>query len=305
MRLQGVFAATVAPFDEQGRLLEDDLHRHVIRLLEAGIDGIMANGHTGEILSLAPQERERVVRVIRAAAGPGITVIGGVHGQSTWEAKAEAAGAISAGADVALVFSPFSFNRGGMEFAEAVTSFYREVSEAAGGPIMAMQYPVHSNMQMPDSLLAEVVKLPGVVGIKQACGDIAVYDANRRTIKAANPSVAILTASEGALFPSYALGCDGSLIGFANIPSPVLDLHHAFAASNLAAARAAADRLHPLARAIYALPSFRWTPRLKGALHELGWISTPIVRGPSTVVTDAEREKIRAALSSLEPVDTA
>lgn len=297
-RLKGVFAATIAPMDEQGRLLPDVLATHVRRLLEAGITGIMANGHTGEILGLSQEERELVVRTVREAAGRGVLVLGGVHGQSTREAQEQARAAARAGADAVVIFSPFVFSRGAFGHPEAVLGFYEQVAGAAGVPILAMQYPPHSGMCMPDALLAEVVKLSAVVGIKQAVGDIALYEANLRTVRAADATVSVLTASEGALFSTYAVGCDGSLIGIANLPGPILELHEAFINADLPAARIAGERVTHLSQAIYALPSFRWTPRLKGALHELGWIPTPVVRGPNVQATPGESERIREALAA-------
>lgn len=299
MNLKGVFAATVAPMDDAGTIRFDELATHVERLLAAGVDGIMANGHTGEILGLTQEERRRVVETIRAAAGTNATVLAGVHGQSTREAQEQAEAAAAAGADAAMIFSPFVFSRGAFDFPEIVLDFYRDVSEATAIPVLCMQYPPHSGMCMPDRLLTEVVALPGVVGVKQAVGDISLYERNLQAVRAADPEVAVLTASEGALFSTYAVGCDGSLIGFANIPEPILDLHRAFQAGDLEAARAANDRLRGLGTAIYSLPSFRWSARLKYALHALGWISTPTVRKPLLEATPREREQIEDALRAI------
>lgn len=299
MKLQGVFAATVAPMDKSGQLLENELSDHARRLLDTGVDGLLANGHTGEILGLDPEERQHVVRTVREVAGTDVLVLGGVHGQSTRDAQRQAQAAAQAGADAAVIFSPFVFSRGAFDYPEAILGFYRGVIDAAGIPIVIMQYPPHSGLCIPERVLADAVALDGVIGVKQAVGDIALYERNLLTIRESDPDAAVLTASEGALFPSYAVGCDGSLIGFANLPEPILDLHRAFQSGDLDRARAANDRLRPLSRAIYSLPSYRWSARLKYALHALGWISTPTVRPPLLEATETERQAIEQALDSV------
>src|SRR5919204_3082659 len=107
-RLRGIVTAAVVPFREGGGLDEDGYAQNVDRIMSTGrVAGILANGHTGEILSLSRSERKRTVAICREVVGDRGIVMGGVHGQSTWETLESMQDAAEAGADCCEVFSPF------------------------------------------------------------------------------------------------------------------------------------------------------------------------------------------------------
>ncbi len=303
LMLRGIIPATITPFTGTGEVDESALAAHV-RILTAsdGVEAIMVNGHTGEILSLSPEERRRTVQIARQVAGSDKTVIAGVHAQSTREAVEHVRAAREAGADAAMIFSPFSFARGAFQYPHIVLDYYQDVARDGGLPILVMQYPAHSGLQLPQRLLLELIRLDGVVGVKHAAGDIVAYEEEYREIKATAADVAVLTAYEGALFAAFAIGCDGALIGFANFPEPIVAMYRAARAGDLATARQYNDRLYPLSRAIYGPPSFRWSSRLKYALHRSGRLPNAVVRPPLQSVTDEEAGKIDRALVAMELV---
>ena len=296
----GIIAATVASMRDDLSLDEADLQQHASRVASyPGITGILCNGHTGEILSLTPEERARVITLTRQAIGPHVPIIAGVHGQSTAESAQALQDAERAGATAAVIFTPFSFSRGAFQYPDVVLGYYRDLTERTNLELLFMQYPPHGGMQMPDDLLLQVAKLPHVIGLKQAVGDIGVYEAEYRALQNLDKPFSFLTASEGALFTSFLVGCDGALIGFANIPEPIVALWEAVQSGDLKRARASNDAFYDLSRAIYGLPSFRWSARLKYALYKLGRIKSPAIRPPLQPVTTAEAQRIDHALEKM------
>lgn len=297
----GIIAAIVAPMQDDYTLNEENLTQHAYYVANyPGITGILCNGHTGEILSLTREERKRVISLTREAIGNRIPIMAGVHGQSTRESVEAVNDAESAGANAAIIFTPFAFGRGAFQHPDIVLTFYRDLLEQTNLDLLFMQYPPHGGLFMPDDLLVEVASLPRIVGLKQAVGDVSIYEAEYRALQSLNKPFSYLTASEGALFTTFLIGCDGALIGFANIPEPIANLWDAVQSGDLNRAHAANDAFYDLSRAIYQLPSFRWSARLKYALFRLGRIQRPAIRPPLQPVTKAEGERIDAALAKLD-----
>lgn len=300
-RYRGVFPALVAPQDGDGAIIWDALAALAAREVEAGASGFLVNGHTGEHMMLSGEERRTALRVVREAVGADIPIVAGVHVQAAWKFASRAESAAEMGADSVLIFSPFSFARGAFAYApEAVVDYYRRCSSESALPTFFMQYRPQTNLMMPPHVLAEVASLPGMVGVKQEVEDAIEYERDLVTLRDANADLAILTATERGLFGNYMLGADGCTIGLANFVGPVKRLQDAVWAGDVEAARDAANDLRPLADAIYRPPSYRWSARLKYAIHSIGWIPTANIRSPLFPATAEEQAVIDAAINTLK-----
>src|SRR5690348_2925149 len=113
----GVFAATLCPFNEDESLDEQGLFKYITELAEVnGIQGVVCNGHTGEIMSLRPAERGRVTQLVAnavAASNRNIKVVSGVSAEGSLEAIDHAIAAREAGADAILLMPPHHWLRFG------------------------------------------------------------------------------------------------------------------------------------------------------------------------------------------------
>jgi len=167
-------------------------------------------------------------------------------------------------------------------------------------PLWFMQYRPQTNLMMPRAVLKQVAALPNMGGIKQEVEDEIEYERDLIALRQANPELAILTATERGLLGNYVHGADGCTIGLANFVRPVKAIQDAVWTGDLETARAAALALVPLADAIYGLPSYRWSARLKYAVHAAGWMPTANIRSPLFPATAEERRVIDAALTKTE-----
>ncbi len=298
---RGVFPAIVAPQNEDNEILWDVMAEMARSLVDGGAAGFLVNGHTGEHMMLSGEERRTAIQVVREAVGPDVPIVAGVHVQAAWKFGSRAESAAEMGADSVLIFSPFSFARGAFAYApEAVVDYYRHCSSASALPTFFMQYRPQTNLMMPTHVLAEVAALPGMVGIKQEVEDAIEYERDLATLRDANPDLAILTATERGLFGNYMLGADGCTIGLANFVAPVKRLQDAVWSEDVVASRLAAAALMPLADAIYRPPSYRWSARLKYAVHAAGMMPTPAIRSPLFEATADERKVIDAVLAAMQ-----
>lgn len=292
-KYRGVFPAIVAAQDDEGEILFDVMAELAQRQVKDGAGGFLVNGHTGEHMLLGGEERRRALETVRQAVGPDVPIVAGVHVQSARKFPGHAESAAEMGADAVLVFSPFSFARGAFQYApEAVVDFYARAAASSPVPIFFMQYRQQTNLMMPPSVLAAVAGLDNVVGIKQEVEDDIHYERDLAVLRKADPGLAVLSATDLGLFGNYMLGADGCTIGLANFVKPVKALQDAVWESDVDRAREAAAALRPLADSIYRPPSYRWSARLKYALHAIGWIPTPHIRSPLFEATADERDVI-------------
>jgi 4-hydroxy-tetrahydrodipicolinate synthase len=292
-KYRGVFPALVAPQDEQNNVLFDVMGELAIRQLKDGAAGFLINGHTGELALLAGDERRQALKTVRDAVGPEVPLIAGVHPQGLRSFPSQAESAAECGADAVLLFAPFSFARGAFQYApEAVIDYCREAAASSPLPLWFMQYRPQTNLMMPREVLRQVAGLPNIGGVKQEVEDNIEYERDLITLREVNPDLPVFTATERGLLGNYVHGADGCTIGLANFVRPVKAIQDAVWAEDLAGARTAARALLPLADAIYRPPSFRWSARLKYAIHAAGWIPTPNIRSPLFPASDEERRII-------------
>lgn len=295
----GVVPAVVTPFNNDYEIDEIALSNLIEDIVEVDlVDSLLMNGHTGEILSLTPEERMRTIEIARKTVGEDMLIMAGVHGQSTAETINAINDAEKAGANSVMVFSPFSFSRGAFQYPEVVVQYYQDIADETNLPFFVMQYPPNSNMMMPLSTLLEVAKIDKVIGVKEAVGDIVRYEQDYRALKKLDKTFTFLTASEGALYTTFSIGCDGAIIGIGNIAKPVSSLLKAFRNNDLEEAKRINEIFYPLSQSIYSMPSFRWSTRLKYALYKLGKIPNPTVRKPLQPLTSEEKVIIDQAVEN-------
>ena len=280
--LRGVTVATVLPFKNDLTIDWDGY----ARLLDycACLDGISAvfvNGHAGEGGALSDEERQAVIARTRAHIG-GKPLLAGIIAHSTAEAIRQARLAEAAGAACAVLFPPAGMGAGASAAPRAPVAFVRAVSEAIAIPVSIFQYPVASGFGYSPQALAEMAAIERVIAIKEGSDTMLAYDENRRAVKKADPTVAVLPSNFNWFLPQLAVGGDGILSGLVSLaPHLFVELWQASVADDLKAMRAVNERLYPIVRAIYGpAPIADMHTRMKVGLKELGLIHNADPRPP-------------------------
>ena len=298
-RFGGIYAAAVCPMMRDGSIDEAALESHIETVTAVpGICGILCNGHAGENFTLTREEKRRVTEITRSVAGPAALVVSGINHEASEVAVSESRDAREAGADALLVFPPYSWALS--IDPRTVVAHHLAVRSAVDIPLMLYQAPVGAGtLAYPAALLSELVKLPGIVAIKEGSWESAAYEANRRLVKALAPDVAVMASGDEHLLSCFVLGSDGSMVSLAAlIPETIVALAGAVQRSDLDAARACHDVIYPLARAIYgAAPAGYATARLKTALMLAGHIPRDTMRAPIRPLDTTEIEALRVALN--------
>jgi 4-hydroxy-tetrahydrodipicolinate synthase len=300
-RFFGIYPSTILPMRPDFSVDWDAFARHTRDcVLRPGIAGVLCNGHAGENFVITRAEKRRAVAITVEAVGASRIVVAGVNQESSLEAADEAREAREAGADAVMVFLPNAFALSQDD--EMAERHHRLIADAVPGvPLFLFQASVAAGrMAYTSQVLARLLSIETVVGIKEGGWEVNRYDALRRQARALRPDVAVMASGDEHLLACYAHGSDGSIVSLADIvPDLIVALDEAVRRSDLAAARALHAAIEPLADTIYgASPGGRATARIKFCLAELGRIPHATVRPPVGPVTDMEAAALRAALAA-------
>ncbi|HZZ67500.1 MAG TPA: 4-hydroxy-tetrahydrodipicolinate synthase [Phenylobacterium sp.] len=165
---RGVLPALVTPFRD-GQVDEDAFVRLVERQIKGGVHGLVPVGTTGESATLSHDEHRRVIELcIKTAAGR-VPVIAGTGSNATDEAIELTRHAKAIGADAALIVTPY-YNRPSQE---GMYAHYAAINEAVQIPVLLYNVPSRTGVDLSNDTVARLSKLPNIVGIKDATGDLA------------------------------------------------------------------------------------------------------------------------------------
>ena len=301
----GVYAATLCAFREDESIDEGGLSTYIAELAEVdGIEGLTCNGHTGEIMSLKPEERAQVTSVLRRtvdASSRAVKVISGVSAEGTAEAIEHALAAKAAGADAILLMPPHHWLRFGRS-SETAVGFVQDVAEGADVPIIVHQYPAWTKAGYTLAEMLEMVKLRQVVSIKMGTRDMSRWLFDYEQLKAAAPHISIITCHDEFLLPTLLESADGALIGFAGFaPELMVDVVHHALDGDLAGAKKAQQMVAPLARIIYNFgePGCGAHQRMKVARWLQGKFASPVFRRPVRPLKDEQVQRLADQLEAI------
>jgi 4-hydroxy-tetrahydrodipicolinate synthase len=282
---QGSIPALVTPFRD-GKVDEAALVDLVDWHVAEGSHGIVAVGTTGETPTLSHDEHEHVIEVVVKTAAGRIPVIAGAGSNNTDESVSLMRFAKKVGAAAALVVTPY-YNKPSQR---GLYHHYRTLHDAVELPIIIYNIPGRSVIDMTPATMGELAKLPRIVGVKDATGDVSRVSDQRITC---GTDFLQLCGNDESALGFNAHGGRGCISVVANIaPRLSAEFQEAMLAGDYGKALTCQDRLMPLHRAAFAEPNPAPT---KFALSLLGKC-TDEVRSPMVPLEDATKERVRGAM---------
>jgi 4-hydroxy-tetrahydrodipicolinate synthase len=283
--IQGSIPALVTPF-RNGRVDEDALAALVEWHIAEGSHGLVAVGTTGETPTLSHDEHERCVEIVVETARRRIPVIAGAGSNNTAESVSLMHHAKAVGADAALVVTPY-YNKPNQR---GLYHHYRTLHDAVDLPIIIYNIPGRSVIDMTPATMGELARLPRIIGVKDATGDVSRVSDQRI---ACGEDFIQISGEDASALGFNAHGGRGCISVVANVaPRLSAEFQEAMLAGDYARALTYQDRLMPLHRACFAEPNPCPT---KYALSLLGKCSEE-VRSPLVPLEDRTREQVRAAM---------
>ena len=281
----GSLVAIVTPF--KNGTFDETAYRELIEFQIAnGTHGIVPCGTTGESATLSHEEHERVVALTVEVVNRRVPVIAGTGSNATDEAIAFTAHAKRAGADGALLITPY-YNK---PTQEGLYQHYAAVAQAVDLPLILYNIPGRTSVNMTPATIARIAKLGNVVGIKEGSGSLGqVSD----IIHQCDDDFTVLSGDDSLTLPMMALGAKGVITVTANVaPKDMAALVTAALAGNFAEARASHFKLASLFSALF----YETNPiPVKEALAMMNKIE-PEFRLPLTPLSSDNRERLRQVM---------
>ncbi|MFN8187220.1 MAG: dihydrodipicolinate synthase family protein [Gaiellales bacterium] len=289
--LRGVIPAIPTPFTADGRGVDEGALRRITRhVVDAGVHGIMTTGGTGEFVHLSREERRRVTQIVAGEAGD-TPVIAGTAACSTWEALALTHDAAAAGAAAAILTPPFYFRIPD----DMLYAHFEDVAAGAQIPVVVYNNPLYTGNNLSPQLIAALMELPNVVGLKQSNDDLGQLVEGLRLAEASGRS--LCTGIDSQFYAALCVGARGIFSTAASIvPAQMVSLYDLALAGDHEGARAQHELLQPLNRFLEYDPGY--VSPTKEALEMMG-ISCGPVRRPLPDFPDEERGALRDALAAL------
>ncbi|KGB82453.1 MAG: 4-hydroxy-tetrahydrodipicolinate synthase [Pseudomonadota bacterium] len=283
--IRGSIPALVTPFKD-GTVDRAALKALVEWHIAEGSHGLVPVGTTGESPTLSHAEHEMVVEeVVQAAAGR-VPVIAGAGSNNTAETVRLMQHAEKVGADAALVVTPY-YNK---PTQAGLIAHFTAAHDCCELPIIIYNIPGRSAVDMSPATMGELSKLPRIIGVKDATGDLSRVPQQRITC---GTDFIQLSGEDGTALGFNAHGGRGCISVTANVaPRLCAEFQEATLAGDYAKALDYQDRLMPLHLAIFLEPGVAGA---KYAMSRLGKCAEE-VRSPLTLVSEPTRAKIDDAM---------
>ena len=281
----GSLVAIVTPF-KNGKFDEQSYAELIEWQIANGTHGIVPCGTTGESATLTHQEHERVVAFTIEVVNRRVSVVAGTGSNATDEAITFTKHAKEAGADAALLITPY-YNK---PTQEGLYRHYAAVAKAVDLPLILYNIQGRTCVNMTPETIARTAKLANVVGIKEGSGSLGQVS---EIIQQCGEKFTVLAGDDPLTLPMMALGAKGVITVTANVsPKNMANLVNAAQAGNFALARTYHFKLAPLFSALF----YETNPiPVKEALVMMNKIA-PDIRLPLTPLSADNRERLRQVM---------
>ena len=282
---EGTFTALVTPF-RSGGVDETALRKLVELQVEAGVDGVVPCGSTGESATLSHDEHRGVVEIVVAAAAGRIQVIAGTGSNNTAEAVELTRHAKQAGADGALLISPY-YNK---PTQEGIVAHYTEVARHTAFPLVVYNIPGRTASNILPGTMLRLADTEHIVAVKEACGDIVQIS---ETIALCGPDFSVVSGDDALALATIAVGGQGVISTTSNVaPRDMVELVRSAREGDLERARTIHQQLLPLFDVLFCETN---PIPVKAAVSMMGLCDDEI-RLPMTRITDPNRELLQLVL---------
>jgi 4-hydroxy-tetrahydrodipicolinate synthase len=282
---RGSIVAIVTPFKD-GKIDEKAFRDLIEFQINNGTDGIVPCGTTGESATLSHEEHEKIIGLTIEAVNGRVPVIAGTGSNNTAEAARLTRHAKKAGANAALLITPY-YNK---PTQEGLYQHYRKVAEEVDIPIILYNVPGRTGVNMLPETVARLAEIKNIVGIKEATGDLKQIS---DVISICPKDFLLLSGDDFTVYPTLAIGGHGVISVVANVaPKDMADLCDAYFAGDMKKASELHYRLLPLNGAMF----YETNPiPVKTALSLMGKVSGEM-RLPLCSISEGNLNKLKKVM---------
>lgn len=247
-QINGAYTVLVTPFDGRGLLDEEGLRKNIHFQISNDIDGIVALGTTGECPTLTKTEQKRVTRIAREETEGKCPLIVGTGSYSTQDTIESTLAAQDAGADAALVVTPY-YNR---PTQEGFYQHYSALAHAVTIPIIIYNIQSRTGQNLQTDTLKRLASLNNIIGVKEASGNIHQMMEVIEQVLPIRPEFSIMSGDDALALPLMAVGGHGVYSVLSNLfPLEVKNLCNMALRGDFIQARAMHYELLPCMRNMF------------------------------------------------------
>ncbi len=215
MNFEGTYVAMVTPFTEDKQIDEEGFRHNINYLIDRGVTGLVGAGTTGESATISHEEHQRVIEILVDEVDGRVETIAGTGSNATSEALSLTKFAYDAGADAALLITPY-YNKPQQH---AMVDHYSTIANAVDIPIILYNVPSRTGINMDVETIVELAKVDGIDAVKEASGSVdKVSDIYRAlTHEGIEDKFNILSGEDSLTLPLMAVGATGVISASANI----------------------------------------------------------------------------------------
>ena len=286
--IRGVLPALITPFTRENKVDKEGLQQNIGFLIENGVSGIVPCGTTGESATLSIEEHENVIEI--AIDCSTVPVVAGTGSNNTTEALELTRSARDAGADAALLITPY-YNKPNDR---GMLAHFKKIANEVDIPIILYNVPSRTGVNLKPEVVAELAKEGNIIGVKEASGNL---DQVTRILEMTqDEDFVVISGDDGLTLPIMALGGAGVISVVANVaPKLTVSMVEAISKGNMEEARRVHLLLAPLIRAVF----LETNPiPIKKAVELIG-LAAGDLRLPLAPMSDDNERKLKTALNYL------
>ena len=290
-----VITAMVTPMDRALAVDYDRAAALAKRLVDAGSDGLVVSGTTGEAPTLTDDEKIRLFRAVREAVGPRAKTIAGTGTYDTAHSIHLTREAERAGCDGVLLVNPY-YNKPSQE---GLYRHFKTVAESTSLPVMLYNIQGRTSVNCEPATIARLAEVPNIVAVKEASGSL---DQMSQIRKLTRPEFLLYSGDDSLTLPLLAVGGTGVVSVASHLAGrEIKAMIQAFQAGDIRQAQTLHFRLWPLFKVLFITTN---PVPVKAALalsgFDVGGLRLPLVDA-----TAKEREAIGAVLKELALIPVA
>lgn len=276
MNLDGTHVAMITPMDADNNIDEEKFRSLIDFLIEGGVSGVVAAGTTGESATMSHSEHQKVIDIMVDEANGKVTTIAGAGSNATSEAQDLVKYAEDAGADTALVITPY-YNKPQQS---GLYNHFKLLNDSNNIPIIAYNVPSRTGVDLAVDTIIDLAKLDNIVAIKEANPDLnkLANVFSQLTKNNLTDNFTVLSGNDSLTLPMISQGARGVVSVVANIlPDEMSDMVNSALKGDYDKARELSNDLFDLMDVLFIEASPAPTKkalRLMG--HDVGGLRMPI-----------------------------
>jgi 4-hydroxy-tetrahydrodipicolinate synthase len=290
-RLTGVSVAMVTPFNKDESLNEEQIRNLVNFLIDKGVNGLVPVGTTGEFVNMTFEERLKVIEIVIDEANGRVPVIAGTGESGTRMVIDATNAATDLGANAVLIVTPYYLK----PKAKGLYDHFQQICENTDIPIIMYNIPACTGIELPWTVVEDLVDIEKIVGIKDSSGDYKYFSA---LLEKVSDKISVLIGWDENVLGALAGGAAGCILGSANvIPQFWLEIYNHVKNNRLKEAQETQKKVQKLARMLINSGALGAKECLNMMGIPVGFTRRPIILGDS--LSYELRDELRVELEKL------